>query len=204
MTCDAAQVKGVRRLFVLFAVVIALQGTARCQVNPAARAGSGLSIFMSFGGIRTQESNDIYRSQHIDHSLGVDGGVYVQRSPLRGVEVRGGTYRMNATYSQSHITAGYRAESGNLWDRGLYASGYVGGGLLRTVDAAGTYKGMPPNWSACWQVSHAMSAKQGKWQWKAYEVTWIQANTPRHRLRGVSLSTGVIYTFSRGREPLGE
>ena len=72
------------------------------QVAASAVSGSALNVFVSFGGQRTHVIDYTY------NSLGVDGGLYVQRSPLIGIEVRAASYPMYARYSQSPLTAGYR------------------------------------------------------------------------------------------------
>ena len=99
------------------------------QVQAAATSSSGLNFFASFGGLRTHVINYTY------NALGVNGGIYAQRSPRFGVEVRGGTYPMYARYSQSPITAGYRTEfAGPRWHTWLF-SGYFGGGMSLAQDA---------------------------------------------------------------------
>jgi len=159
------------------------------QVQAAATSSSGLNFFASFGGLRTHVINYTY------NALGVNGGIYAQRSPRFGVEVRGGTYPMYARYSQSPITAGYRTEfAGPRWHTWLF-SGYFGGGMSLAQDAGPHYVPTPARWSPCWQASQGLAINLGPWKWSPYEATWTETYTPQRTLSGYSLTTGVVYSF---------
>ena len=161
------------------------------QVAPAAVSGSALNAFVSFGGQKTHVINYTY------NALGVDGGLYVQRSPFFGIEVRAASYPLFARYSQSPITAGYRFE---LPARGLFAmAGYVGGGMSKAQDAGPHYVPTPAQWSPCWQASQGMAVNIGMWKWKVLEATFTDTYTSRRSLPAFSLTTGVVYSLSRSR-----
>jgi len=161
------------------------------QVGPAAVSGSALNAFVSFGGQKTHVINFTY------NALGMDGGVYVQRAPFLGVEVRAASYPMFARYSQSPITAGYRFE---IPSRSLFVTaGYVGGGMSKAQDAGPHYVPTPAEWDPCWQASQSMAINMGLWKWKVLEATFTDTYTSRRSLPAFSLTTGVVYTFSRNR-----
>ena len=159
------------------------------QVQPATTSSSGLNFFASFGGLKTHVINYTY------NALGVSGGVYLQRSPRFGVEVRAATYPMYARYSQSPITAGYRTQlAGPRWHTWLF-SGYFGGGMSLAQSAGPHYAPTPATWSPCWQASQGLAINLGPWKWSPYEATWTQTYTPQRTLSGYSLATGVVYSF---------
>ena len=161
------------------------------QVAASAVSGSALNVFVSFGGQRTHVIDYTY------NSLGVDGGLYVQRSPLIGIEVRAASYPMYARYSQSPLTAGYRAEM--QVRRQFLVAGYFGGGMSLAQDAGPHYVATPAQWEPCWQASQAVAINMGSWKWKAYEATYTDTYTSRRSLPAFSLTTGVFYSFSRNR-----
>lgn len=159
------------------------------QVVPAAETGSGLNAFVSFGGLKTHVINFTY------NALGVDGGLYIQRSPLLGVEVRAASYPMYARYSQMPVTGGYRAEM--RVRRKFLVSGYGGAGMSLAQDAGPHYVATAAQWAPCWQASQATAIDMGRFKWKVYEATFTDTYTPLRSLPGLSLTTGVIYSFSR-------
>jgi hypothetical protein len=183
------------RKFLLVAPLLLLGGSisALGQVQAAAVSGSGINFFSNFGGLRTHVIGYTY------NALGIEGGIFVQRSPLFGVEVRGATYPFYARYSQSPVTAGFRTEvPGPRWNS-ITFSGYFGGGMSLAQSAGPHYTPTPAQWSPCWQVSQSLSISRGVWKWKPYEGTWTQTYTPERTLRGLSLTTGITYTFTRAR-----
>lgn len=159
------------------------------QVAPAATSGSGLNAFASFGGQGTHVIAFNYKS------LGFDGGVYVQASPLFGVEARFASYSIHARYSQLPVTAGYRAEK-RFHQKYLFA-GYGGGGVSLSQDAGPHYVATPAVWAPCFQAAQSMAIDKGRWQWKVYEATFTDTFTTRRTLPALSLTTGVVYSFSR-------
>lgn len=161
------------------------------QVAPAAASGSGLNAFVSFGGQKTHVIDFNY------NSLGVDGGLYLQRSPLFGVEVRAASYSIHARYSQMPITTGYRAEK-RAWEKYLFA-GYAGAGMSRAQDAGPHYVTIPAEWSPCFQASQSGALDFGRFKWKIYEATFTDTFTSRRSLPAFSLTTGIVYTLSRNR-----
>lgn len=187
----------VKRLISLVALLLlGSSSLAFSQVAPAAVSGSGLNVFASFGGLKTHVISYTY------NALGVEAGLFIQRSPLFGVEVRGSTYPMFARYSQSPITAGYRMEVNHPRFRDLRLSGYFGGGMSKAQDAGPHYVATPAEWAPCWQVSQGMTINMGHWKWRPYDATLTETYTSRRTLRGFSMTTGLVYTFSRiGRQP---
>ena len=161
------------------------------QVMPAAVSGPNFGAFVSFGGLRTHVIAYTY------NALGVDGGVYLQQSPLRGFEVRGATYPFYARYSQSPLTAGYCVDLRQPRLPGFEMVAYFGGGMSLAQDAGPHYVATPAQWSPCWQASQSMTLPMGRWQWKTFDATWTETYTPLRSLSGISLTTGVAYTFSR-------
>jgi hypothetical protein len=160
------------------------------QVAPAAYSRSEAGAFVSFGGLRTHVIAFTY------NALGVDGGLFTQKSPLIGVEVRGGSFPFYARYSQSPFTGGYRAAMhlSRFHDTELF--GYFGGGMSLAQDAGPHYVATSAQWSPCWQASQGANIPvKGHLQWKAYEGTWTETYTSLRSLRGLSLTTGITYSF---------
>lgn len=161
------------------------------QVAPSATAGSGLYAFASFGGQVTRVIDFNYKA------LGYDGGLYLQRSPFIGIEARAARFSMYARYPQMPITAGYRAEM-RVHQKYLLAA-YAGGGLSHSVDAGAHYKALPASWEPCMQVSQSGAIDLGRFKWKVYEATFTDTFTSRRNLPALSLTTGIVYSFSSGR-----
>jgi hypothetical protein len=162
-----------------------------CQVAPAASSSSSLNAFVSFGGQRTHVIDYNY------NALGVDGGLYLQRSPWLGAEVRAATFPIHARYSQTPITGGYRAEK-RVWQKYLVA-GYFGGGMSLAQDAGPHYATIPSEWAPCWQASQSTAIDKGRWKWKVYEATFADTYTTRRSLPALSITTGIVYSFSRNK-----
>ncbi len=171
-------------------LVVGGSALALGQVGPAATSGSGLNAFVSFGGQKTHVINFTY------NALGVDGGVFIQRFPLLGVEVRAATYPMFARYPQTPFTGGYRLEV--PFRRMFVTSAYVGVGMSYAVDAGPHYVPLPAQWSPCWQVSQSLAIDTGRLRWKLAEATFTDTRTPLRSLPAFSLTTGVVYSISRG------
>jgi hypothetical protein len=180
------------RKFLLVASLFLLgeSSLAMGQVQAAAVSNSGINFFSNFGGLRTHVIGYTY------NALGIEGGAFVQRSPLFGVEVRGASYPFYARYSQSPVTAGYRTEvSGPRWTSVTF-SGYFGAGMSLSQSAGPRYTPTPAQWSPCWQVSQSMSVNKGAWKWKPYEGAWTETYTPERSLHGFSLTTGITFRFT--------
>jgi hypothetical protein len=132
--------------------------------------------------------------------------MYVQHSPLLGAEVRVATFPFYEHFSQSPITGGYRAEK-RVWQRYLVA-GYFGGGMSKGHDigphpilpSSGYYVPTPSAWSPCWQASQSTAIDFGRWKWKVYEATFTDTYTPFRSISSFSLTTGVVYSFSKRRK----
>jgi hypothetical protein len=173
--------------------VLAIGGSSLAlgQVGPAATSGSGLNAFVSFGGQKTHVINFTY------NALGVDGGVFIQRSPWLGVEVRAATYPMFARYPQTPLTAGYRLEV--PFRRMFVTSAYAGAGMSYSVDAGPHYVALPAQWAPCWQVSQSLAFDTGRLRWKLAEATFTDTHTTLRNLPAFSLTTGVVYSISSSR-----
>lgn len=181
-----------KRLMILLPL-LALGGgsVVQAQVLPAAVSNNGLSAFVSFGGEKTHVIKYTY------NALGIDGGLFLQRSPVVGFEVRGGSFPMYARYSQSPVTGGYRVELSQPRLRGFFMSAYVGGGMSLAQDAGPHYVPTPAQWSPCWQVSQSTTIAMGPVRWKPYEATFTDTYTSLRSLPQFTLTTGIIYTISR-------
>jgi hypothetical protein len=181
----------IEKKLVLTMLLIMFGGSSQVmgQVQAAAISNSGLNFFASFGGLKTHVIDYTY------NALGVNGGIFIQRSPRFGLEVRGGAYPLYARYSQAPVTAGYRTEfAGPRWHTWLF-SGYLGGGMSLAQDAGPHYVPTPARWSPCWQASQGATINLGPWKWSPYQATWTETYTQRRTLSGYSLATGVAYSF---------
>lgn len=161
-----------------------------CQVEPAAHSRSEVGAFASFGGLRTHEIAFTY------NALGVDGGFFIQKSPLIGIEIRGGSYPFYARFPQAPITGGYRAaiQVTRFGDSEVF--GYFGGGLSHSQNAGSHYVTTAAQWAPCWQASQGVNVPAGRhFQWKAYEVAWTETYSSIGNVHGYSLTTGVTYKF---------
>lgn len=165
--------------------------TAIAQVGPAATGGgSRMGTFVSFGGLRTHVINYTY------NALGIEGGAFLQGSPLVGIEVRAGSYPLYARYSQTPITAGWRVEAFQPGIPAMRISAYIGGGMSRAQDAGPHYVPLPAEWSPCWQASQSITFGRGSLSLKPVEATFTRTYTPQRTLQGFSLTTGLTYRFS--------
>ena len=172
---------------------LCLGSSAWGQVAQSAISATGPTAFISFGGLETHVEAFNYKA------LGVEAGMFAQRSPLLGVQVKAATYPLFARYSQSPITAGYRAEmQPSAHDFAL--SGYVGGGMSRSQDAGPHYAPTPAAWSPCWQASQGLTIHLGGLRWNPYDVTFTRTYTSLRTLSGLSVSSGFAYTFTRHAE----
>jgi hypothetical protein len=184
--------KIIRSLSILaFGLAIGGSSLALGQVAPAAVSGPGLNAFVSFGGQKTHVINFTY------NALGVDGGVFIQRSPLFGVEARAATYSLFARYPQTPFTAGYRVEV--PFRRAFVTSAYAGAGVSHAVDAGPHYVALPAQWAPCWQVSESMAVDSGRLRWKLFEATFTDTYTSLRSLPALSITTGVVYSISNSR-----
>lgn len=172
-------------LLSLFLLVSAMAAVA--QVGPAATSGARIGTFISFGGQRTHVIDYTY------NALGVEGGVFVQRSPLIGVEIRASAYPFYARYPQMPLTAGWRFEAVQPGIPNMRISGYFGAGMSRATDAGPHYVPLPAEWAPCWQTSESITFGHGSFIWKPVEATYTQTYTSQRSLRGLSLTTGVTY-----------
>ena len=80
---------------------------ARGQVVSAAEGGSQLGGFVAFGAQKTHVNAFNF------NSLGMEGGIYLQKSRFFGIELKGDFFPFYARFKQAPFTAGYRV-SGHL------------------------------------------------------------------------------------------
>lgn len=160
------------------------------QVGPAARSGARIGTFVSFGGQKTHVINYTY------NSLGVDGGVFIQRSPLIGIEFRAASYPLYARYPQMPVTGGWRFEAVQPGIPSMRVSGYFGAGMSRATDAGAHYVALPAEWAPCWQTSESITFGQGSLSWRPVEATYTQTFTSQRTLSAVSVTTGITYRFN--------
>lgn len=180
----------------LSSLLLVIGPTAIAQVRPAATGSARIGTFISFGGLRTHVIDYTY------NALGVEGGAFVQRSPLVGVELRVASYPLYARYSQTPLTAGWRVEVVQPGIPGMRFSSYIGGGMSRAQDAGAHYAALPPEWFPCWQGSESASIGKGALSLRPVEATFTRTYTNQRTLQGFSLTTGLSYRFSlRGSRP---
>ncbi len=160
------------------------------QVAPAATSGPAAGAFVSFGGQKTHMIASNF------NALGVDGGFYVQHSTFIGFEARFSSYSMFARYAQSPFTAGYRVGLREPPSHRFQPFAYAGAGMSHSVNATEHYVALPASWQPCVQVSQGLNIPMARhWQWKSYEGTWTETFGSERNLRGLTLTTGVVYTF---------
>jgi hypothetical protein len=181
--------------FSLPLLLLAGASTAIAQVGPSGTGGGHrIGAFASFGGLRTHVINYTY------NALGIEGGAFVQRSPLVGVEVRAASYPLFAHYSQNPITAGWRVEAFQPGISGMRISSYIGAGMSRSQDAGAHYIPLPADWYPCWQASESVTLGKGSLNLRPVEATFTRTYTPQRTLQGFSLTTGLTYRFSLHRD----
>jgi len=182
--------------FIWMPVLLVASGSALVHGQVAAPAYSGpqFGAFASFGGLKTHVINYTY------NALGVEGGIFEQRSPLFGIEARAATYPMYARYSQSPFTAGYRLDLHAHRLNDLQVDAYFGGGVSRAQSALSRYQATPVAWARpCWQASQSITLMMGHLSWKPYDATFTQTFTKERTLEGFSLTTGLAYNFRSNR-----
>lgn len=165
---------------------------ARGQVASAAEGGSQLGGFVAFGAQKTHVNAFNF------NSLGMEGGIYLQKSRFFGIELKGDVFPFYARFKQAPFTAGYRV-SGHLSRlHGMEVFGYFGGGMARSQNAGGHYETLDAQWSPCWQGSQGVNIPiRSHFKWKAYEVSYTQTYDTLRTLESVSVTTGVTYTLGR-------
>jgi hypothetical protein len=173
-------------------VVVAGCAGARAQVAvDGVGARSDVSAFLTVGGENTQLPS------YADNALGFDSGVTFQPRTLVGVEFRAGAYPFSARYDQMPFTAGYRVAGRSFLGFPYAPFAYFGGGLARSQDKGTTHVEYSPQWEKCWQVDVGMDRSYRVFSWRLVQASWRETYTPLHALRSISLSTGVVYRFSR-------
>jgi len=179
-------------LFLAFAGAHA--SVARGQALPAATTRFSGGIIATVGGMNTQ------LPYYADNALGYNFGLYLQPFSVLGVEIRGGAYPVWARFKQTPVTAGIRLERREPFMGHFQPFAYLGGGFSRAQGSSTSYRPIPAIWSPCWQISEGIEVPLGRIKWRAFEATWAETytnrrNIPRRQIRGLSLSTGLVYSF---------
>ncbi len=130
-----------------------------------------------------------------DNALGVNIGVFVQPTPLLGLEVRAGAYPFSSRFVQAPFTGGIRFSSraSRNWRAQLF--GYLGGGMSRSEDEGviPIRQVLPAKWDPCWQTSAGVDLPFRRWKWRVFEANWTETYTPQRSLRSLSVNTGLVY-----------
>jgi hypothetical protein len=175
----------------LLLVLLGCFSAVNAQVGPSATGGDNrMGTFVSFGGLRTDVINYTF------NALGIEGGAFIQKTSLLGMEVRAASYPLYARFLQAPITAGWRVEVHQPVIPGMRLSSYIGGGMSRAQDAGPHYVALPAEWSPCWQVSGSVTLGSGALNLRPVEATFTQTYTTQRTLQGISLMTGLTYRFS--------
>lgn len=162
------------------------------QVAPAAETGSQLGGFVAFGAQKTHVNAFTF------NSLGMEGGIFLQKSPFLGIEVKGDVFPYYARFKQAPFTAGYRVAGHLSRFRGMEVFGYFGGGMARSQNAGVYYETLDAQWSPCWQASQGVNIPiRSHWKWKAYEASYTETYDTLRSLPAFTLTTGVTYTLGR-------
>jgi hypothetical protein len=149
------------------------------------------TVFATVGGGNTQFP------YYADNALGFNVGAFLQPFPLLGVEMRGGTYPIQAKFVQSPVTAGWRVGRRHLNDARWLPFGYIGGGASKAHDSNTNFQPTTATWSACWQASAGLDLATTRFAWRVVEGSWTNTYTERRTLRTPYLSTGLVYYFGR-------
>lgn len=163
------------------------------QVAPSARSGSSqLGGFVAFGAQKTHVNAFTF------NSLGMEGGLFLQKSPFLGIELKGDVFPYYARFKQAPFTAGYRVSGHLARFHGMEVFGYFGGGMARSQNAGGHYETLDAQWSPCWQGSQGFNIPVGRhWKWKAYEASYTETYDTLRNLQAFTVTTGVTYTVGR-------
>lgn len=182
-----------KRLFWTACLLLTLGAApAKSQVAPAGEMGSQVGGFVAFGAQKTHVNAFTF------NSLGMEGGIFLQKSPFFGIEMKGDVFPFYARFKQAPFTAGYRVSGHLSRFHGMELFGYFGGGMARSQNAGGHYETLSAQWSPCWQGSQGVNIPvRSHWKWKAYEVSYTETYDTLRSLQAVTVTTGVTYTLGR-------
>jgi hypothetical protein len=161
------------------------------QALPVGEMGADAGAFVTGTVANTQLPS------FADNALGFSAGLFLQRSPLLGLEGRFGVYPARATYFQAPVTAGLRISPfrARLFVPAPYA--YFGGGFSKSQYQKVNLQPSAALWAPCWQSVSGMDIAFHKFSWRVYEASWTETYTLRGSIRTLSLSTGLVYSFTR-------
>jgi hypothetical protein len=161
------------------------------QALPAGELRADVAAFVTGTIANTQLPN------FADNALGFSAGLFLQRSPLLGLEGRFGVYPARATYFQAPVTTGVRISP--FRPRPLMPTpyAYFGGGFSKSQYEKVNLQPSAALWAPCWQSVSGMDIGLHKLSWRIYEASWTETYTLRGSLRTLSLSTGLVYSFIR-------
>jgi hypothetical protein len=183
--------RGAKLLFWLAGLAGLQACRAYGQALPAGEVRANYGIFLTANGANTQLPN------FADNAMGFNAGLFLQRSPLFGVEARGGAYPISATFGQAPVTAGLRFAPSQTRAIQALPFAYFGGGFSKSQYAKVNGKPSAALWAPCWQSSGGMDIVFRKFSWRVYELSWTETYTLRQNLRTLGLSTGLVYSFRR-------
>lgn len=162
------------------------------QVPSSAESRSEVGGFVAFGAQKTHVNAFIF------NSLGMEGGIFLQKSRFFGFELKGDVFPFYARFKQAPFTAGYRVAGRLSRFHDTEVFGYFGGGMARSQNAGGYYETLNAEWSPCWQGSQGVNIPIGNhWAWKAYEASYTETYDTLRNLQAFTVTTGVTFTLGR-------
>lgn len=186
-------------LLVRTALIVGLliaPGAAAVYGQAIPTAGSQFSTSV-FGTVSALNSQLPYYS---DNMLGYNFGISVKPMAWLGLEARGGMYTMSATFQQAPFTVGILVDpNANSAKWHLYS--YTGAGFSKAQAWTAGFKVSAPMWQPCWQVSEGLDVPlTPRVTWRMAEASLTETYTsrrgiPDQSIRGLSLSTGIVYHF---------
>jgi hypothetical protein len=163
----------------------------RGQALPAGEVRAGAGIFFTGNMANTQLTD------FADNALGFNAGLFLQHSPLLGIEGRIADYPLKATFSQAPVTLGLRVAPYRTRPFQPVPFAFFGGGYSRSQYAKVNGQPSVALWAPCWQSVSGMDIAFNKFSWRIYEASWTETYTLRGNIRTVGLSTGLVYSFTR-------
>jgi hypothetical protein len=151
-----------------------------------------LGFFVIAGASHTQFAH------FTDNSAGGNFGIFFQRSPLLGAEIRVGSYPVSARATQSPLTGGIRM---GMTSRRAHVLpyGFLGGGVQKGSDLTLNHSPTYSHWSPCWQASAGVDIPMGNFAWRIAEVTWLESYASTgNSIRSWNLNTGIVFHPRRG------
>jgi hypothetical protein len=183
-----------RNGLVALVLLIAAPLTAFAQASSAEdyRVNAALNV----DGINTQFPS------YADNAAGMNLAVFYQKSPLIGIQAKGGGYFYSARFKLAPITAGYRVgrpyshSEITLWN-GWYPFAYAGAGVSYAQDSGAGQLTTPSAWYFAMQGSAGIDHQFRYFTWRVAEVSWTETNTSVRSLRSIGVGTGLVFHLLR-------